>query len=195
MRKEKLEELHHYIEELKMKRKTLLSQEGKFLTIERYQCELNNQETIFREKILKGKKEGSAAVILPITMNNDTILVVQPRVFTKETVCIELPAGYIEAQEDPMTAGIRELREETGYVPQKMQLLAKYYQDQGCSGAYNYSYLAFGCERKKEQKLDESEFIYYFKCKYEEALELLEKGYITDIQSQYALEKSKKYMK
>ena len=62
-----------------------------------------------------------------------------------------------------------------------------YYQDQGCSGAYNYNYLALGCQKKKEQNLDESEFIRYFECTYKEALILAKLGYINDVNSLYAL--------
>lgn len=98
--------------------------------MEKYDCELENGITIPREKIVKGKKDGNAAVIPPVTKEGNTILVVQPRVFTKEGVCVELPAGYVEENEDPMLAGKRELLEETGYLPEQMHLLASYYQDQ-----------------------------------------------------------------
>lgn len=123
------------------------------------------------------------------------MLVVQPRVFTKDKVCVELPAGYIEENEDPLTAGKRELIEETGYVPQKMQLLASFYQDQGCSAAYNYSMLALDCQKIKAQNLDKDEVIKYFECSFDEAIELVECGYITDIQSQFTIEKAKSLVK
>ena len=123
------------------------------------------------------------------------MLVVQPRVFTKDKVCVELPAGYIEENEDPLTAGKRELIEETGYVPQKMQLLASFYQDQGCSAAYNYSMLALDCQKIKDQNLDKDEVIKYFECSFDEAIELVECGYITDIQSQFTIEKAKSLVK
>lgn len=197
MRKEKLEELQGYIKELKWKRKKLLEVDPRhsFLHTERYQYELENGITITREKLKKGKSDGSATVILPITKDNQTLLVVQPRVFTQgDGVGIELPAGYIEKDETPEVAARRELEEETGYVPHDMIELAHYYQDQGCSGAYNYSYLALGCEKKKAQHLDADEMIHYFECHVEEAYELMERGYIQDIQSQYALEKAKKYI-
>lgn len=194
MRKEKLEELHDYIEELRVKKSDLL-EKHRFLDIERYSCELNNGIVIPREKLIKGGRDGSASIILPITSEGNTILVVQPRVFTKETVCVELPAGYIEKGENPMEAGQRELLEETGYLADQMHLLGSFYQDQGCSAAYNYSLLATGCKKVLNQKLDKDEVIRFFECYYEEALELLEIGYITDLQSQYTLEKSKSYMK
>lgn len=206
MRKEKLEELKSYIEELKAikierknphllhKESNSIKKEG-FINVESYDCTLQNGITIPREKIVKGGKDGNAAIILPITNEGNTLLVVQPRVFTKDKVCVELPAGYIEENEDPLTAGKRELIEETGYVPQKMQLLASFYQDQGCSAAYNYSMLALDCQKIKAQNLDKDEVIKYFECSFDEAIELVECGYITDIQSQFTIEKAKSLVK
>ncbi len=206
MRKEKLEELRDYIKELqtikleKQKEKFIYQgtepiQRKGFINVESYNCQLQNGRIIPREKIVKRGKDGSAAIILPITKEGNTLLVVQPRVFTKETVCVELPAGYLETGEDPLTAGKRELEEETGYVPEEMQLLASFYQDQGCSAAYNYSMVALECEKTKEQNLDKDEIIRYFECSFEEAIELVNNGYITDLQSQFTIEKAKGLVK
>ena len=206
MRKEKLKELKEYMKELRTIKKIrkpeelIYEENGKpikrknFINIEKYDCLLQNGAIIPREKIVKNGKQGNAAIILPITEENKTLLVVQPRVFTKETVCIELPAGYIEDGESTLEAGKRELEEETGYVPTEMKVLASYYQDQGCSGAYNYSIVALGWKKIKDQKLDKDEYIRYFECSFDEALELVENGYITDIQSQFTIEKAKSYI-
>lgn len=206
MRKEKLKELKEYMKELstikKIKEPEEYSYDEKgnpikaknFINIEKYNCILRNGMMIPREKIVKNGKTGSAAIILPITEENNTLLVVQPRVFTKETVCVELPAGYIEDGESPIEAGKRELEEETGYVPTEMKVIASFYQDQGCSSAYNYSILALGCKKIKGQKLDKDEYIRYFECSFDEALELVENSYITDLQSQFTIEKAKSYI-
>lgn len=47
----------------------------------------------------------------------------------------------------------------------------------------------------KEQHLDESEFIRYFECTFDEALELVDVGYIKGANSILTLEKAKTYMK
>ena len=119
---------------------------NKFLSVESYDCKLNNGKTIRREKILKGHGDGSAAIVLPITKDGKVILAVEPRVFTKETVDVGLPAGYIEQNEFPASAALRELREETGYEPEKIKYLGSFYQDQGCSAALNYYFIAFDCK-------------------------------------------------
>ena len=205
MRKEKLEELNDYIKELqtitKERKKEDFIYQGTepvqrrgFINVESYNCKLQNGIIIPREKIVKGASNGNAVIIFPVTKEGNTLLVVQPRVFTKETVCVELPAGYLEKDEDPLTAGKRELEEETGYVPEEMRLLASFYQDQGCSAAYNYSMLALNCKKVKEQNLDKDEVIHYFECSFDEAVELVERGYFTDIQSQFTIEKAKSYV-
>lgn len=195
MRREKLKELKSYINELNLKKNQLLDKSGKFLTVERYLCELNNGQVISREKIMKNGSDGNACIILPITASGNVLLVVQPRVFTANGVCVELPAGYVEDGEDYEKAGTRELFEETGYVPEKMMCIASFYQDQGCSAAYNKSFLAEGCHKISSQHLDKDEIIRCFECSYDEALELIDMGFISDVNSQLTFEKSKRYVR
>lgn len=193
---DKLKEIETYYEELKtidMIKK--YPDKNGFLKIEKYDCILNNGHTIKREKLLKNERDGSAVIILPITEDNRVILAIEPRVFTKETVDIGLPAGYIEENELPVLSAVRELEEETGYTSTDLELLGAYYQDQGCSGAYNFYYLARNCKKVKEQKLDEEEFIKYILVTFEELEELMKKGYIKGLNSAYAIEKSKQYLK
>ncbi len=195
MRKEKLEELNQYKKELQLIEKKQVHSNPSFLKIEQYTCTLANEQVFNRELLVKGYGTGSAAVILPITESGNVLLVVQPRVFTASTVGVEVPAGYIENQEDPKEAAKRELLEETGYLAANLTLLTSYYQDQGISCAYNYVFLAEGCQKICEQKLDETEIIKYFECTYEEALELIKSGDINDVNSIMALEMGKQYRK
>lgn len=195
MRKEKLKELKKYIEELKTIQVSENRNAEGFLNVQRYRFTLNNGQTIKRDKILKNYEDGSAAIVLPITTNGDIILSVEPRVFTKRTVGVDLPAGYIELGEQPEIAARRELLEETGYSAKEMIKLGSFYQDQGCSAALNHYFLAKDCEKVSEQKLDDGEFVKYFICTYEEALELVEMNYIEGLNSAYALEKAKEYIK
>ena len=195
MRKENLEELNEYVELLMTKRKKLMEMTGDFIKVNKYLVELNNGEVITREKILKGNNDGNASIVLPVTVDGNVILVVQPRVFTRSGVGIELPAGYVDVGEEYEDAAKRELFEETGYVPENIRLLGQFYQDQGCSSAYNKSFLAEGCRKIGSQSLDSSEFIKYFECSVDELYELVELGMINDLQSQYTIEKAKQYIR
>ena len=195
MRKEKLDELSSYIEELRTVRKELVNNSPKFLGIETYQCLLNNGIIIPREKIIKNKRNGSAALILPVTKEDTTILTVQPRVHTRSTVGIGFPAGYIDSGETCLEAAKRELLEETGYASDEFKKICSFYQDDGCSGAYNVGFLATNCIKVGNQQLDKDEFIKYFECSIEEVYELLENGYIEDVGSQLLLERARQYIK
>lgn len=197
MRKEKLEELRNYIDELKTIdiTKNVDIKNRNFLTVEAYDCYLNNGQMITREKILKNERDGNACIILPITEENNVVLVVQSRPFTKRSVGIELPAGYVEDNENAKEAALRELKEETGYIPEQIELLRSFYQDQGCMSSFNHSFIALGCKKCFRQSLDEGEFIRYFECSYEETLELISLGYIEDANSILTLEVSKQIVK
>jgi 8-oxo-dGTP pyrophosphatase MutT (NUDIX family) len=61
--------------------------------------------------------------IVALTPEGEVVLVRQFR-FGIETLSLEVPGGVIEAGEDPVAAGLRELREETGYVGERGRLIA-----------------------------------------------------------------------
>lgn len=195
MRRTKQQELQEYIEEMKTIKKLLLDKEAKFLQVEGYKCVTAGGMTVYREKLLKNNSDGSAVIILPITIDKDVVLTIQPRVFTKSTVGISLPAGYVDDNEAYEVAARRELREETGYETNELIECCSYYQDDGCSAAYNKGYVALDCQRVGKQRLDKDEFIRYFKCHYDELEELVEEGMILDGGSQLVIEKAKKYVK
>ena len=117
-------QIEKYFQELKTLQ-MIEGSEGKFLTTKSYKCKLNNGQTITREKVLKNGSDGSASIILPITEDNKVILAVEPRVFTKRTVDVGLPAGYIEPGEDAVVAAKRELLEETGLLCYDFKIVSK----------------------------------------------------------------------
>ena len=190
IRKEKLEELRT-IQVINRE----IEQKNKFLQSKSYYFKLNNGIIIPREKLIKGGKDGSAAIIMPILKNNEILTVIEPRVFTDLTVGIGFPAGYIENGEDVEVGALRELREETGFVPNKMIEIDSFYQDEGCSSALNRIFLALDCEKKFDQDLDKDEIVKYMVFNYEELFELENMGYIKGCNTKIALEKSKTYMK
>lgn len=194
MTKEKLEELKKYIEELKIvKVQEMEFSDKKFLAIKRYKFILKNGRIISREQIVKGGKDGSASIIIPVTEEGNIVVIVESRALTEEGYGIEFPAGYIEKGETPTKAAKRELLEETGYKLKSLKHLVSCYQDQGCSKAYNHAFIAFGCKKIKTQNLDPDELIKYMEFTFEEVLELVDMGYIKDSNSLLALERAKKY--
>lgn len=194
IRKEKLEELKKYYEELKT-----IKKENKgsvtFIKSSPTVCTLNNGLKIKRERLLKGMNDGSASIIMPVTKDNEIIMIVEPRVFTKDTVSLGFPAGYIEKDESPKDAAIRELKEETGYESNKIIEIDSYYQDEGCSSAYNHSFIAFNSNKVENQKLDNDELVRYMLFNYDELFELEELGFITGANAKLTLHKSIPHMK
>jgi 8-oxo-dGTP pyrophosphatase MutT (NUDIX family) len=60
--------------------------------------------------------------VLALTADGRLVLVRQFR-FGVDDFSLEIPGGVIEAGEDPVTAGVRELREETGYAGERARLI------------------------------------------------------------------------
>lgn len=197
LRKEKIEELKEIINELKTIEviKQSVPFENKFLQSEVYDFKLNNGMIIRREKLVKGGKDGSAAIIVPILSNQEILTIIEPRVFTDMTVGIGFPAGYIEKGENPIEGALRELKEETGYVPTNIIEIDSFYQDQGCSAALNHIYLALDCSKVCDQQLDKDEIVRYMTFSYEELKELEKLNYIKGCNTKLALEKSNSYIK
>ena len=189
MDKKKLDKINKIIEEFKpIKREET---EPSFIKVKAYNYTLKNGDTQKREQIVKGSKDGSAVIVVPY-IGNKLLLVIEPRVFTKRGVSVGFPAGYIEKDETPYDAALRELEEETGLVPKKLVEVDAFYQDEGCSAAYNHIFIAYNCKHTKEQHLDEGEYIKYMEFTLEEANELEEMGYINSSNCKLALSRARK---
>jgi ADP-ribose pyrophosphatase len=197
MRNKKLEELEKYIDELKtIKKEIRVSCSKQFLNVIPYSFTLNNGIVIPREQLIKGGNDGSAVIIVPIIKDSKEILVtVEPRVFTRVSVSVGFPAGYIEKDEHPIDAGKRELEEETGYSSNNWMILDSFYQDEGVSSAYNHILVAKDVVKTTEPHNDPYEVVRYMSFSYEELLELESMGIINSSNTKLALLKSKQIIK
>ena len=79
--------------------------------------------------------------VIPVDENGDILLVKQFRRPTGKDL-LEIPAGGIDPGEDAETAVIREMQEETGYRPQKLERLGGFYSSPGFCTEYLHLYLA-----------------------------------------------------
>jgi len=73
---------------------------------------------------------------------NDNVLLVNQFRKSVEKELLEIPAGGIDPGEDPVTTVRREMREETGYLPQKVERLGGFYSTPGYCTEYLHLYLA-----------------------------------------------------
>jgi len=86
--------------------------------------------------------EHSDCVAIVAIDENDKVLLVNQFRKPVEKELLEIPAGGIESGEDPVATVRRELREETGYLPQKVEKLGGFYSTPGYCTEYLHLYLA-----------------------------------------------------
>jgi ADP-ribose pyrophosphatase len=91
----------------------------------------------------------------------------------------ELPAGKLEAGEDPLAGAQRELAEETGYHAKKWKPLVEYYASPGFLGESMKVFLAEGLQAGDAHPEDDEE-IEFRLVKLSEVLKMIEKGAILD---------------
>lgn len=84
---------------------------------------------------------GQSVAVVPFKDQKTVIMIKQFRPAINQWI-IEIPAGKVEAGEDPMFAAIRELREEIGYVPKHLEKLISIYPSPGYSDEIIHIYLA-----------------------------------------------------
>ena len=75
-----------------------------------------------------------------------------------EVVFDELPGGGVEEGESPEEAAVRELCEETGYVPDKIEKIGIAYHDAYTNETHHY-FIAHGCTLQHNQQLDDGEHV------------------------------------
>ena len=86
--------------------------------------------------------EHSACVAIIAVDADDNVLLVNQFRKPVEKELLEIPAGGIEPGEDAVATVRRELREETGYLPRKVERLGGFYSTPGYCTEYLHLYLA-----------------------------------------------------
>ena len=86
-------------------------------------------------------EHADCVVILPVDSQGNILLVRQFRHAVNQEM-LELPAGSIDPGETPEETAIRELREETGYKPGKLEKLGGFYSAPGYCTEYLHFFRA-----------------------------------------------------
>ncbi len=102
---------------------------------------------------------------------------------------LELPAGKLEAGEDPKACAVRELAEEIGAVADSMESLGFLYPTPAYDKEVIHMFLARGLHMRR-QSLDEDEFLDAQRMPLPEALKMVMRGEIPDAKTQIALLKT-----
>lgn len=160
---------------------TTLSKErifsGKLLTVEVHQVELQDGSRSTRELVW----HCDAVCMVVITPDDHTVLVKQYRKALEKPI-LEIPAGKLDGDEDPMVAALRELEEEVGYRDGTLRHVMDFYTSPGFCNEKLSLYLAENAELG-EQRLDEGEFLELVKVPWAEAVAMAMRGELGDAKS------------
>jgi ADP-ribose pyrophosphatase len=97
-----------------------------------------------------------SVVIMPVDDANGTkVLLARQYRFAADQFLWELPAGHIDEGEDSLTAGKRELLEETGYAAKHWRRILHYYSSPGFLDETMSVYMATGLTPGKAQPEDD----------------------------------------
>ncbi len=119
-----------------------------------------------------------AAAVVPFVTPHTIVLVRQYRFPVRRTT-LEIPAGKLDAGEDPGACLRRELREETGYSAGSLRPLITYWPTPAFANEALHVYEA-GNLRAGRRNPDEDEFLEVVAMRFDDALRLVLTGKIRD---------------
>lgn len=100
--------------------------EGRILSVEVLDIELPDGRTATREIV----RHGTAVAVIARRRDGRFVFIHQFRK-AMERICFEVMAGLVDPGEAPEAAAIRELKEETGYIPDSIRFLGPIYPSVG----------------------------------------------------------------
>lgn len=162
--------------------------QGNLLHVKRDSVRLPNGNLSQREYVM----HPGAVLIIPLLPDGSLVMERQFRYPLHQTF-IEFPAGKIDAGEDPLETGKRELLEETGYTANNWQFLTLLHPCIGYSNEVIHIFLAHDLTLGIS-KLDEDEHLEIFTMRFSEAMEAMSSGNITDGKTMIALFLAQKYL-
>ena len=114
---------------------------GRVVSLRVDEVRLANGRTAMREVV----EHLPSVCIVALDAADNVLLVSQFRLPAGKTL-LEIPAGSTNADEDPADAARRELAEETGFRPRKLERLAAFYPAPGFLTEYLHLFLATDLE-------------------------------------------------
>jgi ADP-ribose pyrophosphatase len=123
--------------------------------------------------------EHPGAIALIALDEAERVLLVKQYRHAVRAITLEIPAGTLEAGEEPVAAAQRELREETGYRAGRLDRLGGIYTAPGFSTEYIHFFLA--TQLKSDRlAMDDDEVIDLVRVPLADALDLIQAGQIDD---------------
>ena len=178
----------HKLDEAPLSSETIFS--GRILEVCLDRVRLPDGKEADREYV---RHVGGAAV-LPLTDEGEVICVAQYR-YPFSRVTLEIPAGKLNVSgEDPVTAALRELREETGATCRELIPLGEMLPSPAILRERIFLFLARGLSFG-ETSLDEDEFLSAVRIPLEELYRMVMEGEIADGKTQLACLKAMDYLR
>lgn len=147
--------------------------DGKLVKLHRLTVKLPDGAHAQREIV----RHPGAVAMVPL-LGEDVLLVRQFRAAAGK-ILLEIPAGTLEVGEAPEAAAVREMQEEVGYRPGKLERLGGEFTAPGYTSEYIHLYLATELTPSRLRQ-DSDEFIEVVRMPLAEALALVERGEIED---------------
>ena len=129
-----------------------------------------------------------AVCVIALTEANEILLVRQYR-YPLGVETIEIPAGKLEPDEEPIVTAKNELEEETGYTCESLDLIGKFVSAPGFTNETVHHYLANGVTQLDTgARNDEGEFTELLTATKDQALTMVANGEIFDLKTVYAIQ-------
>jgi len=164
-----------HLEEKKISSKKIF--QGKLINLFLDIVRLPNGKTGTREWI----DHPGAVCVVPVLPSGEICLIRQYRYGPKQEF-IEIPAGKLDRNEEPIDCAKRELIEEVGYSAGKLTYLTKIYPAIGFSNEVMWMYLGEDLVKTKRQ-LDSDEFLELAPFSIEEAYSMVKSQTIVDVKT------------
>jgi len=155
-----------------LKTETVFS--GRVFRVEVSEVELPDGKTAGREII----RHNGGAAIAAVDAQKNILLVKQFRI-AAGTELLEIPAGKLEAGEEPLSCAVRELEEETGCKAGTVQFLFSMYPTPGYCSEQLHIFFADDLKAGRIHR-DEEEFLHVVKVPYDIAYKMVMNGQIRD---------------
>lgn len=168
------------LEERFIRKKTIY--EGRYIRAEERTVRLPDGREAMREIV----QPPDAVGVLPIDSDGTVHLIRQYRTAI-EQVTLEIPAGIIDPGETHEQTGRRECAEETGYRPETLEWMFRYYHSVGFSTGQIQVYLGTDLAPDPDFHADDGEFLERVRMPFEELYRRTGSGEVVDSKTMLAV--------
>jgi ADP-ribose pyrophosphatase len=157
---------------------TKIAYDGVFIQVVRDRVRCADGHVAVREYI-----RHPGAVLIVAMPDDQTVLLERQYRYALRRSFVEMPAGKLEAGEDPLACAQRELREETGYRASRWDCLGAFHNAIGYSDEQIAVYLARDLRYAGASLTEPGEVLQVFSAPWRELLQWTTSGVVTDVKT------------